>query len=302
VVLSSLALSSGLFFLTSGIHLDELRTVSKPLNSPWEIGSLLVWRAVEVGLAWLLGYDGRDVLSFIFLTHLPTYTLLSSFYKIRPTTILVAYAITLFSNTIPFVFFRRSASVHDLAHAPSSAVSNRNILQDRPTAIYTTIAATSIFTVALYVSYATWLPAQLVVHFQNIPDISLTHAGPAGLPVLFFSLLPAGWAAKDFLFVSSAGATSVSDSGSKESQSQQGEYLACALYRNTWGALPAKARVLTQRTITLATIIVASTIVQLVETIKGADVEGATAWGAVWAVATLAVGLTFGWIEAVDGV
>lgn len=58
VVLSSLALSSGLFLLTSGIHLDELRIVSKPLDSPWEIGSLLAWRAVEVGLAWLLGYDG----------------------------------------------------------------------------------------------------------------------------------------------------------------------------------------------------------------------------------------------------
>ena len=241
------------------------------------------------------------MLSFIFLTHLPTYTLLSSFYKIRPTTILVAYAITLFSNTIPFVFFRRSASVHDLAHAPSSAVSNRNILQDRPTAIYTTIAATSIFTVALYVSYATWLPAQLVVHFENIPDISLTHAGPAGLPVLFFSLLPAGWAAKVFLFVSSAGVPSTSDSGSEKSW-QQGEYLACALYRKTWGALPAKARVLIQRTFTSATLIVASTIVQLVGTIKGANVEGATAWGAIWAVATLAVGLTFGWIEAVDGV
>lgn len=242
------------------------------------------------------------MLSFIFLTHLPTYTLLSSFYKIRPTTILIAYAITLFSTTVPFVFFRRATSVHDLARAPSSAVSNRNILQDRPTAIYTTIAATSILTVALYVSYATWLPAHLVVHFENIPDISLTHAGPAGLPVLFFSLLPAGWAAKDFLFVSSAGAASGSSSGSEKSRSQEGEYFACSIYRKTWGALPAKARVLIQRTVMLATLIVVSTIVQLVGTVQGANVEGASAWGAVWAVATLAVGLTFGWIEAVDGV
>lgn len=61
VVLSSLALSSGLFLLTSGIHLDELRAVSKPLDSPWEIGGLLAWRAVEVGLAWILGYDGMSL-------------------------------------------------------------------------------------------------------------------------------------------------------------------------------------------------------------------------------------------------
>lgn len=58
VVLSSLVLSSGLFALTSHIHSDELRTVGKPLDS-WEVGGLLAWRAVEVGLTWLLGYDGN---------------------------------------------------------------------------------------------------------------------------------------------------------------------------------------------------------------------------------------------------
>lgn len=62
VVLSSLGLSSGLFTLTSRIHLDELRTVGKPLDSWWEVGGLLAWRAVEVGLTWLLGYDGNAFL------------------------------------------------------------------------------------------------------------------------------------------------------------------------------------------------------------------------------------------------
>lgn len=249
----------------------------------------------------LTDVTGRDVLSFIFLTHLPTYTLLSSFYKIRPTTILVAYAITLFSTSIPFSFFRRAASVHDLARAPYSAVSNRTILQDRATAIYTTIAATSIFTIALYVSYVTWLPAQLVVHFDNIPDISLTHAGPAGLPVLFINLLPTGWAAKDLLFVSSAGARKDTEAGSEKAKSSQGEYLACAVYRKTWGALSVNMQVLIQRTVTLATFVVLSTIVQLVGTVQGADVKGASLWGAIWAVATLATGVMFGWIETVDG-
>lgn len=57
-VLSSLALNSGLFALTSSIHLDELQHVSKPLNS-CDLGGLLAWRAFEVGLAWVLGYDGN---------------------------------------------------------------------------------------------------------------------------------------------------------------------------------------------------------------------------------------------------
>lgn len=56
-VLSSLALNSGLFALTSSIHLNELQYVSKPLNS-CDLGGLLAWRAFEVGLAWVLGYDG----------------------------------------------------------------------------------------------------------------------------------------------------------------------------------------------------------------------------------------------------
>ena len=59
-VLSSLALNSGLLALTSSIHLDELQSVSKPLNS-CDLGGLLAWRAFEIGLAWVLGYDGNDI-------------------------------------------------------------------------------------------------------------------------------------------------------------------------------------------------------------------------------------------------
>ena len=243
------------------------------------------------------------MLSYIFLTQLPTYTLLSSFYKIRPTTIVIAYAITLFSCTIPFVFFRCSAHVHDLARAPLNAVANRSILQDRATAFYTTVVATTIFTTTLNLSYATWLPAYLVVHFENIPDISLTHAGAAALPVLFLNLLPAGWAAKDFLFVSSAGARD--DSGSNREKQSSGDgktqsYL-CAVYCRTWGALSTKQRTLIQRTAILAVMTSLSTVVQLVGTLQGIDIQGASAWASVWSAAILVIGLMFGWIEGVDG-
>lgn len=245
---------------------------------------------------------GRDVLSYIFVTQLPTYTLLSSFYKIRPTTIVIAYAITLFSCTIPFVFFRGSAYVHDLAHAPSNAVSNRSILQDRPTAFYTTVVATTIFTTTLNLCYATWLPSYLVVHFENIPDISLTHAGAAALPVLFLNLLPAGWAAKDFLFVSSAGARDDSaTTKEKQSSERKTQSYLCALYCRTWGALSVKQRTLIQRTGILAVMTSLSTVVQLVGTLQGVDIQGASAWASVWSAAILVIGLIFGWIEGVDG-
>ncbi|KAE8382570.1 hypothetical protein BDV26DRAFT_277937 [Aspergillus bertholletiae] len=304
VVLSSLALSATCFSLASGATLGELGGVSRHLEAWWEVGGLTAWKAVEVGLAWILGFDGRDVSSFIFLTHLPTYALLTSFYNIRPTTVLISYAIIIFSTSIPFVLLRKPTCVHDLSHAPSDAVRNRSILQDRATTVYTTIAATSILTVVLYLSYAIWLPTQLVLHFDNIPDISAVHAGPAGLPTLFLALLPAGWAARDLLFVSSTGATAprATEPTEKSATSREGEYLACAVYRKTWGALTPKTRVLISRTVLLAAMLLGNTIVQLAGTIEGINIEGASAWGSIWAVAIVVVGATFGWIEAVDGV
>ncbi|OJJ00448.1 hypothetical protein ASPVEDRAFT_127307 [Aspergillus versicolor CBS 583.65] len=303
VVVSSLALSSTLFTLTSRITLGELRFISRHLEEWWEVWGLVAWKAVEVGLAWVLGFDGRDVLNFSFLTNLPTYMLLASFYAVRPTTILASFAIVLFSTTVPFVFLRKPNLIHSLSHAHPAAVSNRGILQDWGITIYTTVLATAIYTVTLYLSYETWLPAKLVVHFEKLPNISKVHAGPAGLPLLFASLLPAGWAARDFLFASSTGTpASQDDNGGKaETTSKQGEYLACAIYRKTWGTLSRRTRVLVSRTVALAAVTMVNTFVQVAGTIRGASFEGASAWGFVWTLGTSIVGLVYRWIEAVDG-
>ncbi|KAL4896995.1 hypothetical protein BDV59DRAFT_198440 [Aspergillus ambiguus] len=304
VVLSSLIMSSTLFTLTSRATLGELGRVSKHLEEWWEVAGLMAWKAVEVGLAWILGFDGRDVTSFIFLTHLPTYALLASFYNVRPTSILLAYTITLVTTSLPFVLLRHPSAVHgDLAH---SSIVNRAILQDRLTTIYTTVAATSIFTTVLYLSYATFLPTRLVLHFHDIPDITAVHAGPEGLPILFLALLPAGCAARDFLFVSSAGSAAASrtaedDTAGASPAEREGEYLACAVYRKTWGRLPPKTKVLAGRTLVLAAVLLLNTVVQVAGTVDGVDIEGAAAWGGVWAVGTVVVGTLFGWIEGVDG-
>lgn len=326
VVISSLALSSTLFTLTSRVTLGELRFVSKHLEEWWEVWGLVAWKAVEVGLAWVLGFDGelhissyrfiigrswsndlvigRDVLDFFFLTNLPTYMLLASFYGLRPTTILASFGIVLFSTSVPFVLLRKPSLVHNLSRAHPAAVSNRSILQDWGITIYTTVLATAIYTVTLYLSYETWLPAKLVVHFEKLPSISKVHAGPAGLPLLFASLLPAGWAARDFLFVSSTG-TPASQDGNVEkaesSASKHGEYLVCAIYRKTWGTLSRRTRVLASRTVVLAAVTMINTFIQVAGTIRGASFEGASAWGFVWTLGTFIVGSVYLWIEAVDG-
>lgn len=233
---------------------------------------------------------------------MPTYTLLSFFYGVRPTSVLISYAITIASTVVPFTLLRQPSSVHNLSHAPSGTVANRTILQDYLTTIYTTLTATSIFSVMLYASYATWLPVQLVTHFETIPDISAAHAGPAGLPVLFLTLIPVGYAVRDFLFVSSAG-HSTNPAGKETSlDERRGEILFTSIYRKTWGQLPAKDRILASRTLLLASAILLNTIVQVAGTIQGVSVIGAFEWGSVWAVSTLAVGGVFAWVEAVDGV
>jgi hypothetical protein len=251
-----------------------------------------------------LTQPGRDVLSFSFLIHLPTYALLSSFYGLRPTTILTSYVIVLISTAAPFALLRKPTLVHNLTRAPPAAVSNRGILQDWGITVYTTILATAIYTVTVYLSYETWLPTQLVVYFERIPNITRVHAGPAGLPMLFLSLLPAGWVARDFLFVSSTGTPPAPGSGlekGKSVTSRHGEYLACAIYRKTWGALSERTRVLISRTVVLASVLLANTVIQVAGTVRGASFEGASAWGLVWALATSITGFMYGWVEAVDG-
>ncbi|KAI2792760.1 hypothetical protein POX_b02803 [Penicillium oxalicum] len=283
VVLGSLVLSSTLFTLTAGFTQGDLGLVSKHLEEWWEVGVLIAWRGVEVAVAWLIGFDSWDVASFLFLTHLPTNSLLSAFYHVRPTSVFLSYTITIISTVIPFALLRRSAS-------------------DRPTTVYTTLAATAIYSVFLYASYASWLPAQLVVHFEGLPDISTAHAGPAGLPVLFLTLIPAGIAARDFLFVSSTGHSVQKLEQADSSAIDDEEYLVISLYRKTVGQLSAKTRILSSRTLLLAVGVLVNTVVQVAGTVRGVSVEGAAIWGALWTAATIAVGATFGWIEAVDGV
>lgn len=195
---------------------------------------------------------------------------------------------------IPFAFLRSPASVHDLSHAPTGAVANKSILQDRTITFYTTVAATSIFTVVLYASYYTWLPAQLVVHFESIPDISAAHAGPAGLPVLFLTLIPSGYAARDFLFVSSMG----HENGARAERESQ--YIVLSAYYKLVDKLSVKTRILAARTSILAAGVFLNTVVQVAGTIDSVSVEGASMWAGVWTVATLSVGAVFGWIEDVE--
>lgn len=65
VVLMSLVLSSALFTATAEVTLGDLGVVSKHLEEWWEVGGLMAWKALELGLAWTLGFDGKRLLETV---------------------------------------------------------------------------------------------------------------------------------------------------------------------------------------------------------------------------------------------
>ncbi|KAH8692709.1 hypothetical protein BGW36DRAFT_385016 [Talaromyces proteolyticus] len=300
LVLGSLFLSSTLLTISTPQTAGHLAGVSKHLEEWWEVGGLIAWRALELGLVWVFGFDGWDVTELTVLTHVPTYFLLLNFYEVKPSAVAITFLIDVVSKTIPFIALRGPNSVHKLSSPRAEEVSNIGILQDWFTTVYTSVAAAAIYTIFLYLSFYTWLPVHLVTYFDGVSDIRLVHAGPAGLPSVFLSLVLGGYAAYDLLFVSSAGC-SAKDS-SQKSEDREGEYLITSLCNRTWGRFSPKGKVLASRTIILATMTLLNTVIQVSGTVRGVDVKGSAGWGALWATAALVVGGTFAWIEAVPGV
>lgn len=299
--ITCIVLSAIVLILASGTELGNLTLNDlEKIDASWEVCGLVVWKMAEMELAWRMGFDARDMASFYAISHLPIFSLLSSFYAVRPTTMLLWYTSSVVCPSLPIIFMRSFTSVHNRSRALPGIVPNRSILQDRLTSIYTTLVPSAVFSLVLYISYRTWLPAYLVVHFEGIPSITAVHAGPATLPTLFATFLLPGWLVRDFLFVSSTGAPA--DTKPQPSAGRQGEYLITTVYRRTWGVLSTKTKVLVKRTVLLAVAAAADSAIQIPVTVKGADYDGAAGWGAVWSFAILIIGLTYGWIEGVEGV
>ncbi|KAL1955171.1 hypothetical protein VTO42DRAFT_8936 [Malbranchea cinnamomea] len=226
---------------------------------------------------------------------MPTYILLSSFYGIRPTTILTVSAINVFCIVAPFIF----RSPNPIRLTPATSSQQRPAVQDTNTAFYTTIFATLIYTIAIYMSYSSWVPIFLINHFDGLPDLRSAHEGATMLLPTFLTYLPAGFAARDFLLVSSAGHPRAEERGPAYRE-QPGELLISSLYHRYWVPRRTKTKILVKRTAVLAMMIMANTVVQLLGTINGADLKGSLGWAGIWTVATVTIAAAFSWMEAVD--
>jgi len=231
------------------------------------------------------------------LSHLPPLYLLTTFYSIRPSTVVTSLAIDLATTYIPFRLLRPLSATHNL-HAPKRSVANRSIINDLPVRALTTLLAAGIYGVAMYSSFYTWLPVHLVLHFDGLRDISAAHT--AALPFLIASFLPVGYAAREFLFTPATGARLDLGDIRARAFNPATATLGETIRYNLWG-YSKRTRVLIKRTATLIAVSGFNTWLQTYVTVEGAEGYGAAGWSAIWATAAALTGLVYLWVGDVEG-
>lgn len=266
---------------------------------------------LELGLGWYGNYDGYDLAAIGLLSHGPPVNaisrfrqepfadfeqlyLLSSFYNVRPLTVLLSLGIDVATTYIPFRLLRPLSR----AHSASSHVKvpNSEIITSPTIQAYTTILAGSIYALVLYTAYVSYLPVYLVTYFTNIPTIEAAHsATPITLFPLTFLL---GLAAKSFIFTPAVAAVPSLADAKNAAFNPQTATLGEHFWFNVWGRSK-RTKVVIQRTATLMLVSFTNTFVQTYVTIEGVEFEGAIAYAAVWATAAGIAGAALGIVGAV---
>ncbi len=229
---------------------------------------------------------------------MPHLYLLTTFYGIRPTTMIMCLTIDVITTYLPFQLLREVSPTH-ATEAPKGLVSNRSVINDFSVRLYTTLLAAGIYGVIVFGSFGTWLPVYLVTHFDGIRDISAAHS--AALPFLIMSFLPIGYAAREFLFTAATGARP--DAYDKELAlfNPATATLAETITYNLLG-YSKRTRTLMKRTATVAITGGLHTWLQTYVAIEGVEGLGAAGWSIVWAIAAALTGAAYWWVGDVEGI
>lgn len=229
------------------------------------------------------------------LSHLPPLFLLSTFYAIRPTTVVASLAIDIVTTYLPFRLLRPLLPAHKPA-STKAPVPNRFVINDLPVRLVTTVLAAAIYGTVIYGSYKSWLPVHLVTYFDGLKDISAAHS--VALPLLIASLLPVGYAAHEFLFTPFAATTAEYEDEEPVVFDPATATLAETLQYNFWGYSRASKFLIT-RAITLMVVTGFNTWLHTFVTIEGAENLGAIGWSSVWVLAAAATSFAFWWVGGI---
>lgn len=238
-----------------------------------------------------------DYGSLFLLYSSPYYALLATFYDVDRLAIVFAATIDLIANVAPF-YALRSLNIHNRLQALRTEDAILAALNTVNT--LTTLFAAGIYGVVIYSSLFTWLPIQIVRHFDYVP--TLEHAHGANLVVLILACIPLGFAAKNFLFVPSIAAPGAGRASKIEAQHKVfdpatasfSETLAYNLgIARHWGI---RDQILVKRTVVVVIMTLLFSLTKIYGTVHGASAWGSLAWGSVFALASSLIGLGYVWV------
>ncbi|OBT42180.1 hypothetical protein VE00_06843 [Pseudogymnoascus sp. WSF 3629] len=247
-----------------------------------ELGAVVGWRSIELGIAWCNGYSASEVAALSLFSQGPVLFLLHYFYNVPATSTILSLVITILSTTLPIALIP-PPKTRRAAEAPETEGSAK---------VLTTLLAACIHSLVLAGSYATFLPSTLVTHFNNLPSVAAAHSSS------FISLLPltllSGLAARSFILSPSTSSLSTTKPEFDAVNSSLGEHVKY----NLCGYSERMKEVL-RRTAILAAWGGANTFA-LVMGIGGVEACGAVAYAGVWVTAVVVSGVALGVVGDVD--
>jgi hypothetical protein len=174
---------------------------------------------------------------------------------------------------------------------------SRDIITSTAIQSYITVLAGSIYAVALFTAYSTFLPVYLVTYFPNIRSIAPTHSGT------YVNLLPMtllfGLASNALIFTPAAATVPSSMDTKLATFDPETATLKETFWYNIWG-FSTITKVVIKRTATLVLVIGVNTFMQTFVTIEGVEAAGAVAYAGVWMVSTGITGAAIGKVLADD--
>lgn len=216
---------------------------------------------------------------------------MTAFYNLDPKTALAGLAVDVAASFVPFLLLR---SLSD-AHKAASTTPNREIILDRSIQLLSTLLASFIYNVSLFLSYNLYLRPALVLHFEGIHTVEPSQNS---LIILGTLALASGIAARSFIF------TPLAATGRTEEDEKHAQFDAIdaslleTFWWNVWG-YTTQTKVGIARTLAVVAVTGINTYLQCALTISGVDSQGAIAYGVVWAAAAFFAGVGLGFVGEV---
>lgn len=214
--------------------------------------------------------------------------MLSTFYLIRPVTVVSTVLVEIVAAAAPIYLLRPVSAVHK----PNAKVHNRELFGGL-TRVYVTVFAIAVYTVTIVLSSRLVLPRVLVVSFAGVrtvdPAYQASHLHALPLMVAF------GASAAAFLFPSFVSTGKSKEDDKLKQFDPVDASLSQTFWWNFWG-YTVKTKVLLRRTAITVVSTGMGTYLTCTIPIDGVDSAGAIAYAGIWVLAAVLTACGIGYI------